>query len=295
MMNIESRQIMLNGVEFTYLSAGTGPLMVLLHGFPDTPHSFEAQIAAFSRDGYQVVAPFMRGYAPTGLSPDGQYHTSQLGADVIALIKALGHAKAVVVGHDYGAAAAYAAAFTAPACIEALVTVSVPHGPELATAIFVDPEQQRRSWYIYFFQLPFAEAAVQFNGHAFIDRLWKDWSPGMQPRPDLLAAVKKSFAQPGALSAALGYYRTAMAGPPADAALAAVQQQMAGAPIGVPCLNVHGADDGCIGVGVTQDMHKHFTGRFERVVIDQAGHFVHVEQPQIFNATLKKFLAAAQR
>lgn len=291
-MDIETRQISVNGIDFSCLTAGAGRLMLLLHGFPDTPNSFRGQIEAFAAEGWQVVAPYMRGYSPTGLSPDGKYHVAQLGADAIALIRAMGHDQAVVIGHDYGAAAAYAAAFTAPHCIEALITESVPHGPELATAIVTDLDQMRRSWYIFVFQQPFAEMAVQFNDFAFIDRIWRDWSPGFAPPEMLLAEVKRCLAQPGALSAALGYYRTAFAGPPQDSALAAVQAMLYATPLQVPTLYVHGANDGCVGTACSEQMHKYVNARFERAVVPDAGHFVHVEQPAAFNGAVREFLAA---
>lgn len=291
-MDIETRQLALHGIDFSCLMAGTGPLMLLLHGFPDTPHSFRGQIEAFASEGWQVVAPYMRGYAPTGPSPDGKYYVAQLGADAIALIEALGHEKAVVVGHDYGAAAAYAAAFTAPQRIEALITESVPHGPDLATAIVTDLDQMRRSWYIFLFQQPFAEMAVQFNDFAFIDRIWRDWSPGFTPPEALLAQVKRCLAQPGALSAVLGYYRTAFLGPPQDSALAAVQAMLYATPLQVPTLYVHGADDGCVGVAFSETMHMYVNARFARTVVPDAGHFVHVEQPGAFNGAVREFIAS---
>ena len=218
---------------------------------------------------------------------------AQLGADVVALIRKLGHDKAVIVGHDYGAAAAYAAAFTAPECIEALVGESVPHGPELAAALFSDFDQLRRSWYILLFQQPFAEMVVQFNDFAFLERLWRDWSPGIEPPRHLLAEVKRCFSHPGALSAALGYYRTAFAGAPSDPALARVHANMSSAPLAVPTLYVHGARDGCVGAAVSERMHTHCSARFERVVVRDAGHFVHVEQPEAFNAAVSRFLESA--
>jgi len=291
MSEMQVKNIDVNGVNYAYIEMGEGPLVLCLHGFPDNAYSFTSQLREFSALGYRVVAPFMRGYAPTGFSPDGKYYTSQLGADVVSLITLLGYEKAVVIGHDYGAGAAYAAALTAPERIAALVACSVPHGVELATAIVTNAEQQRRSWYIFFFQLPFAEMGVSFNDFAFIDRLWSDWSPGWKWPSATLASVKKTLAEPGVLGAALGYYRTAFGAPPTDPALAQVQPKTFDGSIGVPCLYIHGAKDGCIGVELTEGVHKYFTGPFERVVVEGAGHFVHMEQPAAFNAAVKGFLA----
>ena len=294
MSALQVKHVDVHGIDYAYIEMGQGPLLLCLHGFPDNAYSFTAQLEAFSALGYRVVAPFMRGYAPTGFSPDGKYHTSQLGADVIALIGRLGYDKAVLVGHDWGALVAYAAALTAPARVAALVTCAVPHGPELMTAIVTNAAQQRRSWYLFFFQLPFAETGVSFNEYAFIDRLWSDWSPGWQWPVAALASVKKTLAEPGVLTAALGYYRSLFSGPPSDPALAEVQQKTLAGLLSMPCLYVHGAKDGCIGVELTGEMHKYVAGPFKRVVVEDAGHFVHLERTDIFNGAVKEFLATAR-
>ncbi|MES4793201.1 MAG: alpha/beta hydrolase, partial [Chloroflexota bacterium] len=100
-----------NGVEFAYLTAGDGPLALLLHGFPDTAHTWRHLLPELAAAGFRVVAPWMRGYAPSSLAPDDCYQSGALGADAIALHEALGgDTDAVLVGHDWGAVAAYAAA-----------------------------------------------------------------------------------------------------------------------------------------------------------------------------------------
>src|SRR5580658_10060075 len=103
-----------NGVRFAYFEEGKGPLVLLLHGFPDTPHTWDAVRPAVAAAGYRAVTPFLRGYAPTSVPADGAYDAETLGRDVVALIDALGERRAVVVGHDWGAAAAYSAATLAP-------------------------------------------------------------------------------------------------------------------------------------------------------------------------------------
>lgn len=290
MNHLQVKQIEINGVSYGYIEQGAGPLILCIHGFPDNAYSFTGQLDALSRLGYRVVAPFLRGYSPTGASPDGKYHVAQVAADMVALIKGLGYEKAILIGHDYGAAVAHSAALLAPETIVALVTESVPHGPEMAMGIVTNPEQQKRSWYIYFFQLPFAEMAVSFNDYAFIDRLWSDWSPGWSLPREHVVSVKRTLAEPGVLSAALGFYRTALGAPPEDAVLAELAQRAAGAPIAVPCLYVHGQNDGCVGADLTQDMHKYFTKNFSRLVVEGAGHFVHLEKPDVFNRAVIDFL-----
>ena len=103
-----------NGVHFAYLDAGQGPLVLCLHGFPDTAWSFVPLLERLAAAGYRAVAPFMRGYPPSGPAPDGDYRVITLGRDALALIEVLGAQRAVLVGHDWGAAATYIAAALAP-------------------------------------------------------------------------------------------------------------------------------------------------------------------------------------
>lgn len=246
---------------------------------------------AFAEAGYRVVAPYSRGYTSGSIVAGQSYQPAALGADVLALIEALGHERAVVYGHDWGSSAAYAAAIERPDKIEALVTAAVPYGSGLVRALIANPKQQRRSWYVFFFQTPLADIAVPFGDFAFIEALWRDWSPTADIDPVELRAVQDTLAQPGVLDAALAYYRTAMNPAMRDPAFDATENRIGVDPISVPTLYVHGADDGCIGVEVSEGMESMFTGRFRRIVIDGAGHFVHWEKPAEFNRAVLEFLS----
>jgi pimeloyl-ACP methyl ester carboxylesterase len=116
-----------NGLRFACLEEGQGPLVLLLHGFPDTPHTWDATRPALARAGFRAVSPFLRGYAPSEIPADGDYRIDALARDVAGLIEALGEERAIVVGHDWGAAAAYGAAIRFPERIRFLATVSIPH------------------------------------------------------------------------------------------------------------------------------------------------------------------------
>jgi pimeloyl-ACP methyl ester carboxylesterase len=271
-----------NGLTFHYLEAGRGPLVLALHGFPDTARSYRHQMRALAADGYRVVAPFMRGYAPTDAPADASYQSAALVQDALALIDALGPEPVVLMGHDWGAVAAHGAAALAPEKIAKLVTIAVPHGGSLGRAFVANPEQQRRSWYMFFFQMPYAEAAVAHDDFAFVERLWKDWSPGWDiPKPEL-DAVKATFRQPGVVRAALNYYRHTFGAGPAVPALEDIARRMSG-PIRVPTLYLHGARDGCIGAELTAGMESAYAGGLEKHVLDGAGHFVHQEKPEEVN------------
>src|SRR5213078_1539062 len=101
MANDDIRTVEANGLRFAYLEQGSGPLVLLLHGFPDTAHTWDRALAELARGGYRAVAPFMRGYFPTAIPSDGRYDADTLGRDALALIEALGEESAVVVGHDW--------------------------------------------------------------------------------------------------------------------------------------------------------------------------------------------------
>src|SRR5262249_54701632 len=174
-----------NGVEFGLLeSGGPGPLALCLHGFPDTAHTWERLLPVLAGAGFHAVAPFMRGYAPTTVPADGAYHLGALAADAVALHEVLGGDRdAVLIGHDWGAEAAYAAAADAPDRWRRLVTLAVPPAA-LDPVLFSDYDQLRRFFYLFLFRDPagVAEAVVAAGGVGFIDRLWAGGAPGYYPR-----------------------------------------------------------------------------------------------------------------
>lgn len=290
MKQFKTGNVSANGIRFAFLEAGSGPLALCLHGFPDHARSFRHQLDALAAAGYRAVAPFMRGYAPSGGADDGCYQSAALAQDGVALIDALGGGPAVVFGHDWGAVAAYGLAILAPEKVSRLITVAVPHGPAFLQALLGNYDQQRRSWYMFFFQTAFAEAAVAAEDFAFLERLWADWSPNWKWEAEEMAALKETFRQPGVLEAALGYYRCTFNPALQSPALAEVQQRIAMAPVEVPTLMLHGANDGCIGAELLQGMEALFPRGLRVEVIRGAGHFVHQEKPEEVNPILADFL-----
>ena len=279
-----------NGVRFATLEAGEGPLVLCLHGFPDHAYSFRHQLPALAAAGFRAVAPFMRGYAPTEIPADGRYQTAVLALDIVELISALGYSSAHVFGHDWGAVASYGAAMHAPEKITKLVTAAVPHGPTLLNAFMSSYDQQRRSWYMFFFQHPLSDAAVAHDDFRFIERLWQDWSPGWKYPAEDMEALKATFRAPGVLQAALGYYRAMLNPANQDPALFELQAQMSLAPVPVPSLVFHGGRDGCIGGELLDGMEALFPRGLRKVIVADAGHFMHQEKPEEVNRVLIEFL-----
>ncbi|MGH8995844.1 MAG: alpha/beta fold hydrolase [Acidimicrobiales bacterium] len=280
-----------NGVEFAYLEDGPadGPLALCLHGFPDTAHTWRHLLPRLAGAGYHAVAPFLRGYAPSSIPPDGRYDTGTLALDAGALHEALGgNGDAVIIGHDWGAFAAYGAAAYRPEQWRRLVASAVAPQASMADGFF-RYDQLRRSWYVFFFQTPLAEHAVSLDDRAFIDRLWSDWSPGYDGSWDA-ARVKESIGTPERLAAAIGYYRSMFAGPPARPEAAAAQAA-AGTTAPQPTLYLHGADDGCMGLDAIGPVTDFLSEGSKMVVVEGTGHFLHVEKPDEVNDHIVAFLA----
>ncbi len=285
-------QVSANGIGFTCLTAGDpqGPLALCLHGFPDTPHTWRHLMPRLAAAGYHAVAPFMRGYAPTEVPADGRYQSGVLGVDANALHEALGgDERAVLIGHDWGAAGVYAAAALEPSRWSKVVAMSVPCANAIPVAFLTQPRQLKLSWYMFFFQSPLADLVVPGNDMAFIDMLWADWSPGYDASDDL-PRLKAALADPANLAAALGYYRATLGEGLKDPALEAAQAVTQAVP-GQPTLYLHGVDDGCIGVDVARHMAAVVPPHVAVEFVEGAGHFLQLEQPTKVNERILAFLA----
>jgi pimeloyl-ACP methyl ester carboxylesterase len=277
-------------VTFEAFEAGSGPLVLCLHGFPDQARSFRHQMPALAAAGFRVVAPYMRGYAPTSLPADGRYDGMALGEDVLALLDALGADDAIVFGHDWGAAAAYFAALLAPQRLRKIATIGVPYGPQFFRAFASSPAQIRRSWYMFLFQHALAEVAVAHDDFALVERLVAEWSPGWTWPAEDREATKACLRTPGVLTAALGYYRATMGPAFADPAMLEASAQAMSAPLAMPGLVIHGERDGCIGADLVPPMRAYFPRGLQIEIVEGAGHFVHQEKPEAVNRLLLDFL-----
>lgn len=288
---METRTVKANDLEFTYLQDGAddGPLALCLHGFPDTAHTWRHLLPLLATEGYRAVAPFLRGYAPTGVPADGRYQTAALARDVNALHEVLGGGDdAVLIGHDWGALAGYAAVAHHPTRWRRLVTAAVPPPQALASSFF-SYDQLKRSWYTFFFQTSLAEMALPLDNYDMIDRLWSEWSPGYDASWDT-ARVKEAIGTPERTLAAISYYRALYDTGYQDPELAAEQDAvMAGVP--TTTLYLHGGADGCMALETIDDPLPFLGPGSQMEVIVGCGHFLHLEAPDEVNALILRFLA----
>jgi pimeloyl-ACP methyl ester carboxylesterase len=291
---VRAGTIRANDVEFGTIEAGSGPLALCLHGFPDCAHTWRHLLPALAESGFHAVAPFLRGYAPSAVPADGAYGLGALIADASALHDALGGTEdAVLIGHDWGAEVAYGAAALAPGRWRRLITLGVPPAA-LDPVLFSDFGQLKRFWYMFMFRDPagLAESVVVADGMSFVDQLWREWSPGFDAG-EHLALVKQALADPANLAAAIGYYRAN--GPTAEQPAGGRyerEQAAVGQKPPQPTLYLHGANDGCVRADLARGAGR-VLAPFSRVeVIEDAGHFLHLERPGQVNELIVGWLAS---
>lgn len=287
MSQLQHLRLPCRGLEFPAVAAGDGPIVLMLHGFPDGHRSFDAQLPQLADAGYRAVSVAMRGYVPAAQPADGDYSQQALVGDVLALADTLGDARIHLVGHDWGAAVAYAAAAAAPARFASIVTMAVPHPVRFLREIRRHPRQLRRSWYMAFFQLPWLpEYTICRRDFAFLRWLWRQWSPDWTFSDADFEAVADIFRAPDVPRSALAYYRSAIRS--AGAGGGAVF------PVPVPCLALAGAGDGCIAADVFAAMLRpeDFPAGLRVEVIGGAGHFLHRERPDVVNPMMLEWFAA---
>lgn len=283
--SIEHHYLQINGIRFHIARAGQGKkLLLLLHGFPEFWWSWRHQIAAFA-DRYTVVAPDLRGYNETQ-KPAWGYELDVLVQDVIEIIRALGFERAYVAGHDWGGMLAWSLAIARPQWVERLIALNMPHPARFAEELRRNPLQQRRSWYIGLFQIPgLAEAALRArHGEAF-RRMFRATPADRAVFDDeTIRQYQQAIARPGALTAALNYYRAlVMVGPRG-------LFRGTGMRVAAPTLLIWGAQDIAFAPEVIQGAER-FVPDLRVHTIPNASHWVQQVAPAEVNAAMARFLA----
>jgi epoxide hydrolase 4 len=278
-------EVFANGLRFHVVEAGSGPLVLLLHGFPEFWYSWRRQMEALAAAGFRAVAPDLRGYnlteKPRGLS---SYTLKTLTGDVAGLVRALGHERTHLVGHDWGGATAWSVPLFHPGLVERLVLLNAPHPGALQRELRHSKEQRRRSRYFVYFQLPWLpECRFRANGYALLSKMLRrdPVRPGAFSDEDI-ARYREALERPGALTAALNWYRAAFRRPtPPPAGRRTVD---------VPTLLVWGEQDRYLGRGLTEGLERWVPDlRIER--LPDASHWVLADAPERVSALLVAFLA----
>jgi pimeloyl-ACP methyl ester carboxylesterase len=280
---LTERYVSANGIRFHVLEAGAGPLVLLLHGFPEFSYSWHRQLPALAAAGLHAVAPDLRGYNLSDKPPDVRdYRLRTLVADVAGLISALGAERAVVVGHDWGGAIAWKFAMLHRELLERLAILNAPHPAAFARELR-RPRQWLRSWYILYFQVPWLPELGLSAGHAhFLKRTLRTEpvSPDAFTDEDI-RLYREALMRPGALAAALNYYRALFRCPG--------ELRHGNRTITAPTLLIWGERDPYLGVGMTDNLTRWVPNlRVERIA--NASHWVQNDAPQRVNELLVDFL-----
>lgn len=271
-----------NGINIHYVTEGSGPLVVMLHGFPENSYSWRHQIPALSKN-FKVVAPDLRGYGETDRPKEvSAYHLDNLVSDLTGLIQALGYKKAHIVGHDWGGAVAWRTALTKPEFIDRLVVINAPHPYPFTKALRSNFRQILRSWFMFFFLIPrLPEYFFNLSPQKFMDQVF-----GTVLNEEDIAKYREPLEKPGAFTAALNYYR---------ASLSTRASQLSEKQITLPTLLIWGEEDPALGKELTYNMEPLFSGPFQIAYLPHAGHFVHEERPDQVNRLLLPFLTSSQK
>jgi len=273
-------------VSLHYVEAGEGPLVVLLHGFPEFWFGWRLQISELAAAGFRVVAPDLRGYnlssRPRGIKA---YGADKLADDVHGLIHALGADSAMVVGHDWGGTVAWTLAMNHPEDVDRLVVLDAAHPRKLQKGLFF-PRQLLRSWYFFFFAAPWLpERVVRARRFRFFRRFLRDARPGFTPQE--MDRYVEAWSRPGTATAMLDYYRNSVFTPPWKAWKAI-------RPVSAPTLVIWGKGDRYLGPKLADPEH-HDVPNLDRVVrLSDASHWVHHDQADRVNDLLVDFFSPAR-
>ncbi len=272
-----------NGIRFHYVEQGTGPLVLLLHGFPEFWYSWRRQLPALAEAGFHAVAPDLRGYNLTD-KPAGGYNIENLVEDVVELAHALGEGRAHVVGHDWGGIIAWQTAWRRPEFVRSLVTMNAPHPAAFARYVRRDPRQMLQSSYMLFFQAPrLAEwVLTRRDAAAIVTALRRSARhPEVFTAADI-EAYRSAFLRPGVARCSLAYYRQAFR---------QRWKALPDSPIEVPALVLWGEDDPVLKRQMNDRLGEWVKDLTIRLILD-CGHWTQQEQPDVVTGELIGWLRA---
>ncbi len=293
MSEFEEGYAEVNGIRLHYASAGTGPLMLFVHGFPEFWYCWRKQLSEFSRD-HRALAPDLRGFNLSDKPADiKSYRSHHVVADLRELIAKFGGGKAIVVAHDWGGAMAWALAIAHPECVERLIIINSPHAIPFARELAVNPAQQAASAYMLFFRKTGAEhvlAADNFERLAHVITGRGD-DGGAPLTADDLARYREAWSQPGALTGSLNWYRATPIYPPSegDPGAAGLKLDPADFMVRVPTLVIWGERDTAL-LPALLDGLEAVVPELTIARIPDGSHWVIREKPEEINRLIRNFI-----
>ena len=285
----EHRFVAANGARFHVAELGEGPLVVLLHGFPQFWWAWRDQLTALSEAGYRVAAIDLRGYGASD-KPPGGYDTFTLAADVASIVRSLGDSSAVIVGHGWGGWIAWSMPTMQPAVTRAVGALGMPHPLVLRQASLRNPTQIRANAYLAGLQRPFVPEHQMSTSPVYVEHLLRAWAApaGQWPPREIAHRYAEAMALPFVAHSAAEYYRWVVRSQlRLDGRRFA---QRVRSPITVPVLQLQGAQDGAVVPSLAPASSAYVQGRFEQHDIADAGHFLPEEAPAEVNAHLVRWL-----
>ncbi|KNX36106.1 alpha/beta fold hydrolase [Luteipulveratus halotolerans] len=286
----QHRFVAANGARFHVAESGEGPLVVLLHGFPEFWWAWRDQIPALADAGHRVAALDLRGYGASDKPPQG-YDTFTLAADVAAVIRCLGERQATVVGHGWGGWIAWSMASMQPDVTRAVASLGMPHPLVLRQASARSMRQVRANAYLFGLQRPFVPERQMVAGPRYVRRLMSAWSgrPGW-PSGDVSQLYADALTLPFVAHSAAEYYRWVMRSVMRSDGRRFVARLSQ--PVGVPVLHVHGESDGCVLPESSIGSQQWCSGRYDETLLPGVGHFIPEEAPDATNRLLIDWLGS---
>jgi pimeloyl-ACP methyl ester carboxylesterase len=282
------RDVTAHACRFHLVEAGSGPLVLFLHGFPTFWWTWRHQLASIPRAGFRAVATDMRGYGGSDHTPHG-YDPLTLADDVAGLIRALGERDAVVVGQGWGGLVAWTVAARHPDVVRGIAVVGMPHPAVLRSAFVRDPEQRRLVRYALGFQRPLVpERQLVRDDAALVERFLRRWSGSAWPDRETASAYRAAMLVPNTAHCSIEFHRWALRSLPRRDGRR-FQAEVA-EPVGAPVLQVHGERDGAVLARIVDGSEDYAGAGYERVDLPGVGHFPHEEDPAAFDAVLLPWL-----
>ena len=270
-----------------YVEAGDGPMILLLHGFPEYWYGWRKQIRPLAEAGFRVVAPDLRGYNLSS-KPDGvgAYDSGLLADDMRGFIRERGAESALLVGHDWGGSVAWVTAMHHPEVVDRLAILNAAHPRKLSQGLH-HPGQLKKSWYFFFFDLPeLPESVVRADNWRFLRHFLRDARPQAFTSNDIERYVE-AWSQPGAATAMINYYRSSVRQPPKRA-----EAQIR--PVQAPTLVIWGQNDRYLSPDLAEPEHDDVPNLAKVERLPDASHWVHHDEPERVNQLLADFFALAR-